>query len=414
MIRKLQHRFVISAAVAVIIVLGTVIAIINFVMWGTLYYQTSQALDNLLIWQAQALTPEDGYWRPGAGLMLGNHYFLAWKDLDDGTITVDISHEVMVNEEEATRLAEEVISQESEGGVVFLNEEEFSWKTREIEEQDTVLAAFINTTATHSTIRALLMFSILIGILSWAGFLLIFIALSKRAIEPVVRNMESQKRFITNASHELKTPIAIISANTELLEALNGENEWTRNTLEQTERLTGLINELVTLTKVSEMENPVFTEIDFSGIVSDSCTAIQPVVDRQGKTLETKIEEQVMVTGDNRFLQMLANIFLDNAAKYCDDGGLIRVELKSRSRETGAVFRISNDYAAGKDVDYTRFFERFYQADESHNSKKGGFGIGLSTAQEIVNIHKGSIKTEYAHGRITFKITLPGIRKNKK
>ena len=410
MIRKIKRRFILAAAVAVVIVLGTVIAIINGAMRGVLAYQTGQTLNGLLSWMEEESASQE--YRPGAGLMLGSHYFLARISRDEEEIRIDLSHEVMVDETEARMLVRENLSGGSSAGTVCVEDEEFAWRSRETD--GTVLMAFLNTTASRNTMKALLMFSIMIGLFSWVGFLIIFIRLSDRATAPVVKSMEAQKRFITNASHELKTPIAIISANTELQEAVNGENEWTRSTMAQTERLTGLINELVTLSRISEMEKPEFTETDFSGIVRRSCTAILPVAERQHKRLETEIREHVTVNGEPRLLEMLVNIFLDNAAKYCDPGGLIRAELKTRLRENGAVLLVSNDYADGENVDYSRFFERFYQEEESHNSKKSGFGIGLSTAQEIVGLHGGSIKTEYESGRICFRIMLPGGKKAKK
>ena len=194
---------------------------------------------------------------------------------------------------------------------------------------------------------------------------------------------------------------------------MNGENEWTRNTMTQTERLTGLINELVTLSKVSELDKVELQDLDFSAIVEAGTEEIRPVLTRQEKTLTCQIAKEVHVKGEPRFLRMLVSIFLDNAAKYCDEKGTVTVELQARSRERGAVLTVANDYAEGADVDYSRFFERFYQQDESHNSKKGGFGIGLSNAQEIVRMMKGSIKTEYAEGRIYFRITLPGEKRKK-
>ena len=430
MIQKLQRRFVVTAGIAVIIVLASVIAVINSTMRIMMSYQVSQVLNQLL------LTGVDD--NPFSGnIMLSNHYFLVWLDENNNIVDMDLSHEIMLESSDAQELVEEALHSGNTSGQLQADRVRFAYRIGKLyaEEEKTYTGfgntgnadstesegtneaafriAFLNITATVNTIHELLWLSIIIGLLSWIGFVIIFILLSSRAIAPVVKNMEAQKRFITNASHELKTPIAIISANTELLEAMNGENEWTRNTMTQTERLTGLINELVTLSKVSELDKVELQDLDFSAIVEAGTEEIRPVLTRQEKTLTCQIAKEVHVKGEPRFLRMLVSIFLDNAAKYCDEKGTVTVELQARSRERGAVLTVANDYAEGADVDYSRFFERFYQQDESHNSKKGGFGIGLSNAQEIVRMMKGSIKTEYAEGRIYFRITLPGEKRKK-
>ena len=163
------------------------------------------------------------------------------------------------------------------------------------------------------------------------------------------------------ASHELKTPITVISANAELLEAIGEENEWTRNIREQTVRMTDLVNELVTLSKLSEVEKPAVTGTDLSEIVSRSASDIKPVIIQRGKRLERDIAADIRVMGEHKLLTMLANILIENASKYCDEGGMIRTALEAR-RKT-ALFTVSNDYAAGAEVDPGRFFERFYQED---------------------------------------------------
>jgi signal transduction histidine kinase len=236
--------------------------------------------------------------------------------------------------------------------------------------------------------------------------LLIIIAfLSRRAMQPYVDNMESQREFITNAGHELKTPFAIISANTEVLEMLNGKNEWTESILSQVARGTSLINDLITLSRTTEAAEIVLTDVDLSEVTAQSAQSFRTVIEQQGKHLECGIEEQVTVKGEQKLLTELVNILVDNAAKYCDENGTVRVVLKKRGR-SGAQLMVSNDFRDGSQEECSHYFQRFYRGDTSHNSGKSGYGIGLSMAQTIAEKLKGSITADWKEGVITFTVLL--------
>ena len=148
-------------------------------------------------------------------------------------------------------------------------------------------------------------------------------------------------------------------------------------------------------------------ELDFSRMVREGVESFRPVIDQMGKKLEESIQEGIHVRGDARMLTELVNILVDNAGKYCDDCGTVRVGLKKRSLG-GAVLTVENDYKAGEGEDYSRFFQRFYRADQSHNSGKSGYGIGLSMASTIVEKLKGTIRVSWKNGVITFTLSLAG------
>ena len=218
--------------------------------------------------------------------------------------------------------------------------------------------------------------------------------------------MENQKRFITNAGHELKTPLAIISANAEVLEMVNGKNEWTDSILNQTKRLSVLIGNLISLAKMDEKQDLVFSKINVSPIVSETVDGFKPLCETDGKSMTSEIEEDVIIKTNEQIFRELVNILTDNAVKYCDDGGEVHVELSHSLGHRGAKLIVTNTYAEGKNVDTSKFFERFYREDTSHNSEKKGYGIGLSMAEEIVKQHKGHIKAEYKNGNIFFIVTI--------
>lgn len=237
------------------------------------------------------------------------------------------------------------------------------------------------------------------------GFIMLL--LSARAVEPVVRNMESQKRFITNASHELKTPIAVISANAELLEIMHGSSEWTDSILHQVRRLSRLVDDLIVLTRVEEGIKKELSRQSFTAAVRQTAEAFYPVAEQQGKHLSADIADNVTATATERELPELVNILLDNAVKYCDKGGTVRIRLVRRGNWRGSVLTISNDYAEGAEVDCSRFFDRFYREDKSHNCKKEGYGIGLSMAEGIVRMYKGQIRAQWRDKVMYFIVQLP-------
>ena len=267
-----------------------------------------------------------------------------------------------------------------------------------------------------------LMRRVLISVLSILGlgtFLSFFIMrlLSKGFVRTEVENVEKQKQFITNASHELKTPLAVIKANTEMQEMMDGESEWSQSTLRQVDRMTGLIGNLVQIAHAQEMTDGELAPTDIAAAVSETADSFAPVAASDGKKLEKEIPDSLVTKSSDSSMRQLTSLLIDNAIKYCDDGGTIKVEL-TRSRR-GAVLTVSNDYAEGANVDYTRFFERFYRQDEAHTisagtvtgssegssgerTGKSGYGIGLSIAESLVKSMKGSIDVSWNKGRILF------------
>ena len=240
---------------------------------------------------------------------------------------------------------------------------------------------------------------------------------SQSIVRTEVENMEKQKQFITNASHELKTPLAVIKANTELQEMMDGETEWTQSTLRQVDRMNGLIANLLQIARAQEKSDGELSQIDIASAISETADTFVPVAESDGKKLEKKIPDSLVIRSNDSSIRQLSTLLIDNAIKYCDGGGTIIVSLKQIRR--GAVLTVSNDYAEGASVDYSRFFERFYRQDEartistetaSENAADGskrstagnGYGIGLSIAESLVKSLKGNIDVSWNDGRIRF------------
>ena len=272
----------------------------------------------------------------------------------------------------------------------------------------TIVVYLDSTTVVLTNNRLLYTVLILVGL----GILISFFimrAVSWKLVQPEIKNAEIQKEFITNASHELKTPLAVIRANMEAEQMINGENEWNQSTMRQVDRMTGLIQNLVTISRAQEKEDQSERKmINISTTIRETSETFAPVAVQSGKKLDRKIQENITMLADESQIRQLSSLLIDNAIKYCDDEGTITVALSQRGRSPIRL-DISNNYSSGKDVDYSRFFERFYREDESHNVEKGGYGIGLSIAQAIIEQYKGSsIDASWKDGIITFTCLLKG------
>ena len=257
----------------------------------------------------------------------------------------------------------------------------------------------------RSELRVLLL-SLAAGAAGWFFMLILISLLSGRAVRPIVENMEKQKRFVTDGGHEIKTPLAIIMANTDALELHQGETKWSRNIRGQTERLSGLMQNLLTLSRMDEgTAETLMSECSLSEMTRDAVAQFREPAENRGISVLCDIAENVTVTGDKVRLLQLLTILLDNAVKYAE-GGTPEIRVSVSRQERTAVLRISNTCFLGQDEDPGKWFERFYRGDSARTQKSGGYGIGLSAASAIVRLHKGFVKAEYEDGRVVFTVVL--------
>ena len=256
--------------------------------------------------------------------------------------------------------------------------------------------------------RSALMQSTMISaivLLACAALVLILIfLLSKKAVKPIAESYEKQKQFVTDANHELKTPLTLILANLDIAEAELGKNEWLDDIRAEGHRMTELVNQLVALSRMDEEGQTMsITEVSFGKLVSDTVTEFEALAKDRGKTLAANVDKAVTYHGDEALLRRLVGILMDNAIKYCDLGGEIGVTLHRGRR---VVLTVENTYAAVNEIELHRLFDRFYRADKARKFT-GGYGVGLSMAKAIVEKHKGEItayKKDNTH--IGFKVVL--------
>ncbi len=232
--------------------------------------------------------------------------------------------------------------------------------------------------------------------------------LIRKMLRPVQESFERQKQFVWDASHEFKTPLAVISANAELLGREIGPSEYLGYIQSEVKRTDALVQNLLTLARMDKgTVKAEMKRLDLSQALLGVALPFESTVFEAGRTLETDIPEGVFVRGDEAMLQQLAVILLSNALKYSNEGGTIRLSLSQKGR--GATITVYNTGAGIAPENLEKIFDRFYREDLSHNSEAGGNGLGLAIARTIAEAHKGRIRAESHFGQdATFIVTLPG------
>jgi len=250
------------------------------------------------------------------------------------------------------------------------------------------IIAFVDCARDISAINLLRNISVSILVISMIVTFVISSLFSKVALKPVEESYNKQKRFITDASHEIKTPLAVIDANTEILEMENGESEWTKSTKNQIARLTNLTNSLVSLARMDEGNLALeMEEFSLSNLILEEYENYIPLAMMKNKKMEEKIEKNVKFVGNEQYIRQMIGIFLDNAIKYSTNDSVIEISLSAKRK---IVIR-NKAMGLKKDKNYDELFERFYRMDSSRNSSTGGYGIGLSLAKSIILMHKGKV-----------------------
>ncbi len=334
-------------------------------------------------------------------------YFVIYFDENQEITQIKTSHISAVSEAEAVEYGNLALEHGSESGQLG----DYFYKAGIKSDNSGIIVYLDGSDVITSNSRLLYLSLIVVAF----GTLVSFIFARKFAqwaLNGEVRNREIQNQFMTNISHELKTPLAVILANTEMQEIISGENDWSISTKRQVERMNGLIKSLVTIARAEESSASKGSDrVAVTEIVQETAKTFESLALSSNKKLQNDIEDDVVILGDEAQIRQLCYLLLDNAIKYCDDCGNIDVSLKTKGRT--AILSVSNSYADGENTDYSKFFERFYRKDESHNIDKGGYGIGLSVAESIVRSHHGTITASWAQGTIKFECQLKTLTKTK-
>lgn len=278
---------------------------------------------------------------------------------------------------------------------------------------DRTIILFVNSQRELEVYYSFLKNSILVSLLVILGVAVIAALISNKVVMPIKQSYIKQKQFITDASHELKTPLTIIRSNTDVLELENGNSKWTKNIQNQVDRLTSLVNSLVVFSRMEEKDTIDKSKFSLTDAVNSRIEDFEELANFQNKDFKINIEENISYFGDKQGIVQVIDILLDNAIKYAPKGTFINIELKRVRKH--AIFKIYNDANVEKG-DLSKVFDRFYRLDESRNSDVKGYGIGLSLAKVIIEKHKEHISAyspENGVFVIEIKLTLDDNRLNK-
>ena len=409
MIRTLRRKFI---AIAMLSLLGTLTVLCGAIAAGNAYItadRADRAID--LLYQNSGEFPSPPEARPdpsGAPAFqvtpetpFETRYFIVELTDRREVQTVDTDHIAALDRQTVVECVNDILADGGSRGYVEY------YRFGVFEDQGggstvIVLDCFLQLQSAYNMLRVTLLVA-----LACAGIVFLLLAFfSRRAIRPFAENLERQRQFVTDASHELKTPLAILSADLGMLEEALPEDRWLRSAQGQVTRLDKLIRNLVELARTEEaVKHETVTAFSLSDAAEAGAEAFTPLAEAAGKALIPEITPGVEVEGVQDDLFRLLSILLDNGVKYCDPGGTIVLSLSRRGRS--ACLLVSNPCEDLDPRQLPRYFDRFYRADSSRARSTGGYGIGLSTAKAIVARHRGRITVRYEGGVITFLVTLP-------
>lgn len=402
MIKKLRKKFIMVTAMALLGVIAILMTSINVIY----IFKSEKNLNhilNIIIENGGRLSITDKGFIPKKELSdtMTNHNFWGGKysgnreiafttrfcviDLDVNKQIINIYSDKIsaISDDEIKEYTEKILKKNKLSG--WINE----YKYKLSESNDGYMLVILDGSMAKQSNWSIFTTSILVSTISYLIVLFIIALFSKRAIKPIAESYEKQKQFITDASHELKTPLTIISANSEILEITYGNDEWIEGIEKQAERMRDLVNNLVVLTKMDEEKQTIiYKEFNFSDAVYDTTMAFEGLCKKNKKKLHIDIDSDISMKGDESKFRKLISILLDNAVKYCDENGNIYVRLK---KEKHIVMSVRNSYKDVSNIELNRLFDRFYRVDKAR-TRNGSYGLGLAIAQAIIDRHKGKIK----------------------
>ncbi|MDE6540037.1 MAG: hypothetical protein K2K66_07590 [Ruminococcus sp.] len=326
-------------------------------------------------------------------------FFVIMAD-NDGKYLACMNNDDLTSEE-AQEYINNILNKNDETGMIN------SYQFYNVVKNNGTLIALTDKTNETKVIKQFIRTTIVIGaitliVLSFAGYFL-----SKKSIEPIKTAFEKQKQFISDASHELKTPLTVISANADVLSGEIGENKWLNYIKSQTERMNLLVNDLLNLTRLENNTSDfICSEFNLSQAVTNTALPFECRAFETNKKFIVNVEDGLTVTGSEKHIKQMTAIFIDNALKYSNDGGIVRVTLKKQGDKK--ILSVYNTGTGIKDSEKDKVFERFYRTDDSRTRQAtGGYGLGLAIAKSIIDKHKFKVNVENDEGKsISFVVTM--------
>ncbi len=408
MIDRLRRRMILISSLAIFAVLCIILAAIAI-------FSTRQ-LNTRLDIIADMISDNQGVFRPfdqrnpmptGPDIMPGfftnetpfsTRFFSVWYDVDGSYLRTELTAVTSITEDAAKDYAQAVLNKDQTRGWI----DQFRYKIFKAEEGTGIV--FVDGSMNRAMAKGLIFTVSLVMLAGFTAIFLLIVLASKAAVSPIARSYEKQKQFITDANHELKTPLTLILTNTDIVEQEKGHSEWLDDIRVEGRHMSELIGQLTALSRLDETSIPLCREeFSLSDVCNDTIAEFSSLAVQKALRLTANVQPDVSLTGDEASVRRLVSILLDNAVKYCDPAGTIYFSMEKK-RHT--ILMIENSYAEVESVELDRLFDRFYRGDKARTAGSG-FGIGLSLAASIAETHKGSIRAyQSGPGRIGFCVTL--------
>ncbi len=418
MIRQMRRRVILAAMVAFLAVILLIGGLVNVMNYLSVTRRVDQSLQMISGFESGDTTPPDfpqkedkEFFRkedkssereePPKNRPLGlpdveanymTRFFIVRYDAEGAVEFVSTDYVAAIDDEGARTLAAAAMKKSGSKGYLDV------YRFLKVQTQDKTEVIFVNASRELRDIRSLLLQTLIISLLSLLLVFVLVVLLSHRAIRPFADNITRQKQFITDASHELKTPLTSIGTSLDIICMEHGEDEWTDNIRQQTGRMSHLVSELVALSRLDE-EHPLPQKEQFS--LSDTAWEMMGVYEPQakasGRKLEADISDHVEMVGDVATIQQLISVLLENAIRYSNEAGEIRFSVSRKGSK--AAIEVFNTCQLEVIPDPDKLFDRFYRPDGARSTKTGGTGIGLAIAKAVVTAHGGTITASCPDGR---------------
>ena len=400
MFKSLRRKFVATSVASVAVVIILMAGTLNFIN----YYKMGQRVDDSL-YEASKSSALVTIFSDGEEDMIvtkntasktpnNNGFSIAKIDENKNVIRSYRDDVLIKGKDDLQKLVTDAVNEPSTSGYVG------TYRYLKVNNDAGNLVLLLNTQRDLDSFHAFMRNSIIVSSIVILSVFILLVLISKKVIAPIQQSYQKQKQFITDASHELKTPLAIIRSNTDVLELENGDSKWTKNIQNQVDRLTSLVNSLVVFSRMEEKDTAEKVKFNLSESLHERIDDFEELASFQKKHIIADIDNNIYYRGEQQAIVQLMDILLENAIKYATKETNINITLKKNKKY--AMMKISNQ-ANVKKGDLRKVFDRFYRLDESRNSTIKGYGIGLSMAKLITEKHKEVIKA-YAPEDGIFKI----------